>query len=135
MFICWLLQTPNRNGRPPFDHFDSSRWLQVSMIAKIGFNTLDAHILCLSLFCNKVDFHLIITLVLQYIYDVSLLIFHLSLTFNIFTPICLTIFTSCSTNQWISSASLVAMQRYVEAQCCISSNDYKGQVMATHFFP
>ena len=25
-----LFQTPNRSGRPPFDHFDSSRWLQVS---------------------------------------------------------------------------------------------------------
>ncbi|KAK6913799.1 hypothetical protein RJ641_021120 [Dillenia turbinata] len=26
--ISWFPQTPNRSGRPPFDHFDTSRWLQ-----------------------------------------------------------------------------------------------------------
>ncbi|KAK4477879.1 hypothetical protein RD792_017144 [Penstemon davidsonii] len=51
--IALFPQVPNRSGRPPFDHFDSSRWLQVIM-------------------------------------------------------------------------SFVEMQRYVEAQCCVASNDYKG---------
>ncbi|KAK6930124.1 hypothetical protein RJ641_004218 [Dillenia turbinata] len=37
--ISWFPQAPNRSGRPPFDHFDTSWWLQVEAI--IG-NTDDA---------------------------------------------------------------------------------------------
>lgn len=29
-FLGFQFQTPNRSGRAPFDHFDSSRWLHVS---------------------------------------------------------------------------------------------------------
>ncbi|KAK4405599.1 Anaphase-promoting complex subunit [Sesamum angolense] len=65
-------QTPNRSGRPPFDHFDSSRWLQTS---------------------NS---------------DYCLLLIYLDRRYHFLL------------------SSLSSDLRYVEAQCCIASNDYRG---------
>ncbi|KAL0388751.1 UNVERIFIED_CONTAM: Anaphase-promoting complex subunit [Sesamum radiatum] len=43
-------QTPNRSGRPPFDHFDSSRWLQIFLGTVIIILSLLATQRCLELF-------------------------------------------------------------------------------------
>lgn len=178
-FLGFQFQTPNRSGRAPFDHFDSSRWLHVSnkwgssghlLLA----NTLDnfssfmlsmfrwihIHMNCptlpdkflkfvwMDIYWKELSLGIVIIALIQ---DKILLVslywcfvmhvrFAIQLAHNSFLPQLSTYCAYCvnigkkrgGRGNPVTPTKLFLhlfffVQRYVEAQCCIASNDYKGK--------
>ncbi|KAF8387893.1 hypothetical protein HHK36_026555 [Tetracentron sinense] len=144
--ISLFPQTPNRSGRPPLDHFDSCRWLQALSLLLLRFvssRRRQTSPISLAIFNDILD------LLLSNPFRMDL-----SATFTEITKR-LEDLEAYSTGfgsdkvgamrgdyqlvtglkfiwnkaMWVQADGIDEKQiqmRYVEAQCCIASNDYKG---------